>query len=67
MLGHLDPESSLLSYLHAMDILLHLATTKMFPMRIATAAAIDGIKPESVRRRRHRAKQATAPTGTPAC
>lgn len=54
LLGHLDPETSLRSYAHFMDVLMRRHVTSALHLSTALRAQLDGIKPASMRRRINR-------------
>lgn len=56
-LGHLDPTSSMRSYIHMGDWLLACRTRRYFELPTDVAAAIGGIKRASVRRQKHRERK----------
>lgn len=53
-LGHLDPETSVKSYIHFADVVLAMHVAELQDLDVRLIAQLDRIKPESVRRRLYR-------------
>lgn len=53
-LGHLGPGTSMTSYLHGLEFLMHQEATKHLDVPDEVAAALEGVDTDSIRRRRSR-------------
>ena len=61
ILGHLDPRTTLMYYVHTADLIIGATIQKLSRLPPDTQSLIDGVKPDSVKRRERRRRAGSAP------